>query len=114
MLTDKNQDMAQGGVKFDLGKPGMELLPWGALAAVARVYDYGAERYAPNNWRRGMSWGRMTGALMRHMSAWHEGEDKDPDTGLSHLYHAAFCILSLVEFERSGFGQDDRPNTEGV
>ena len=47
----------------------LELLPWAALMEVAKVYDYGATKYAPNNWRKGMAWGRMTGALMRHMTA---------------------------------------------
>jgi len=108
-MTNKNQDLNKGGVKFDLRKPGMELLPLGALMEVARVYDYGATKYAPNNWRKGMAWSRMVGALLRHVAAWHEGEDLDPDTGLSHLVHAAFSVLSLVEFELKGIGQDDRP-----
>ena len=105
----KNQDIVKGGVKHDIGKPGMELLPWMALMEVAKVYDFGAAKYAPHNWRKGMNWSRLVGALGRHMAAWHEGETYDSETGLSHLLHAAFCVLTLVEFERTNLGVDDRP-----
>ena len=61
------------------------------------------------NWEKGMKWGRPVGALMRHMWAWWQGEDKDAETGLSHLAHAACCILFLLSYELRKTGEDDRP-----
>jgi len=56
-----------------------------------------------------MKWGRPYAALRRHMAAWWSGEDNDPETGLSHLSHAACCLAFLVAYEARGVGNDDRP-----
>lgn len=97
------------GRKDDQGKPRMELLPGDALNEIAKVLTFGAAKYEDRNWERGMKWGRPFGALMRHMWAWWQGEDKDPETGLSHLAHAACCILFLLSYELRKAGEDDRP-----
>jgi hypothetical protein len=39
---------------------------------------------------------RYFGALMRHMTAWYDGEKKDPESGKSHLAHAGCCLLFLM------------------
>lgn len=96
------------GLKFDGGKPTFDLLPWDALAEVQKVLDFGAQKYAPRNWERGMDWKRPWNAGMRHMAAWVEGQNKDPETGLSHMAHAACCVLFLLAYELRGAGQDSR------
>jgi hypothetical protein len=45
---------------------------------------------------------------MRHIMAFNDGEDKDPESGLSHLAHAACCIMFLLEFEKTHQELDDR------
>ena len=46
----------------------------------------------------------------------NDGEDKDPESGLSHLAHAACCIMFLLEFEKTHPELDDRykPNVPTV
>ena len=56
-----------------------------------------------------MAWSRPFGALMRHMWAWWKGEKADPETGMSHLWHAACCIMFLISYEERQIGNDDRP-----
>jgi len=63
------------------------------------------------NWEHGMKWGRPFAALMRHMWAWWGGEGKDPETGMSHLWHACACLAFLIAYEARGTGSDDRPNS---
>lgn len=101
-----------GGQKFDSDKLRYDLLPPELLEEVARVLTFGAEKYSARNWELGMQWSRPFGAMMRHMWAWWGGEDKDPETGYSHLAHAACCIAFLVSYERRGSGTDDRPKEE--
>jgi hypothetical protein len=96
-------------VKFDEGKPAYHLLPPELLEETARVLEYGAKKYAPRNWEAGMHWSRPFGALMRHMWAWWRGEATDPETGFSHLAHAACCIAFLLAYEARKIGGDDRP-----
>lgn len=97
------------GVKFDEGKLPHELLPVDALEAISRVLAYGATKYAPRNWEKGMAWSRVYGACLRHLFAWWRGEDNDPETGLPHLSHAACCILFALAYHLRGAGVDDRP-----
>lgn len=100
------------GRKDDQGKPRMDLLPPELMVAVAHVLTFGAAKYSERNWEKGMAWGRPYAALWRHMLAWWEGEECDPETGMSHLWHAGCCIAFLIAFEQRGIGTDDRPKKE--
>lgn len=105
-------DLGRAAVKFDGDKPRMELLPPKAMEEVAKVLTVGAKKYSDYNWRKGFDWTRLIGAAYRHLSAFSAGEDKDPETGLSHIAHAACCLMFLVEHETVGFGRDDRYKDE--
>ncbi len=111
-----------GGIKMSMydnyvDKPPLELVPQALIRGAARALGYGANKYAPNNWRRGMRWGEVFGGLQRHLTAWNEGEDHDPmDTtppgsGLNHLDHAAACLGFLMHMvtHEAYFKMDDRP-----
>jgi hypothetical protein len=96
------------GTKHDSGKPPMELLPGDALVEISKVLGFGAQKYEAFNWVGGFKWGRLAGAALRHVFSWLSGEDKDPETGLSHLAHAACCLIFLITHEKRGLGKDDR------
>lgn len=101
-----------GAMKDDGEKPRLDLLPVKPLFAIARILTFGACKYADHNWRQGFRYSRMTGAILRHVLAWADGEDLDPETGESHLAHAACDILFLLEFEATKTGIDDRYKPE--
>lgn len=85
------------GRKDDAGKPRFDLIPPEFDLAVARVLEYGARKYAPDNWRKVSDWkARYTAALMRHVCAWRAGEELDKESGLPHLAHAACCVAFLI------------------
>jgi hypothetical protein len=96
------------GVKHDTGKAPLSLLPTRPLTDVARVLEFGMRKYGRDNWRKGMQWTRLIDASLRHLMAYKEREDKDPETGLSHLAHAACGLLFLLEYERTHKDKDDR------
>lgn len=87
------------GLKYDSGKPMMELLDGSFLLGVAEVLTYGAVKYEAENWRKGIAYKRVFGALMRHLWAWHSGEYLDPESGLPHLHHAGCCLMFLSGYE---------------
>lgn len=72
------------------------LIPVGALAEIAKVYGFGAKKYEPNNWRKGYAWSLSYSAMQRHLNAFWGGEETDPESGLPHLAHAAFHMMSLL------------------
>lgn len=97
------------GRKDDTGKLPIELIAPEIIFALAEILKFGAEKYAPRNWEKGMAWSRVFGALMRHMWLWWAKVGPDPETGKSHLWHAACCIMFLLAYEARSTGQDDRP-----
>jgi Domain of unknown function (DUF5664) len=98
----------QEGRKDDTGKAPYDLIAPEMLDALAAVLDFGARKYEPRNWEKGMRWGRCFAALMRHLWAWWSGRGNDPETGMSHLWHAAACLMFLVAYEARKVGDDDR------
>ena len=110
---------ASVGVKADVGKLGTHLLPTRPLEAVARVLDFGAKKYAPDNWRAGIAYSRVYGAVLRHVWAWWRGETLDPESGQHHLACACTELMFLLEYELGPDASrrercDDRPEKGGV
>lgn len=103
------EDKELSGVKFDHDKIRLDLLPTELMEDVGEVLTFGAQKYGDRNWEKGMNWSRPYAALLRHMYAWWRGEDKDPETGFSHLAHAACNIAFLLTFKKREKGLDDRP-----
>lgn len=104
----KPAGMLSNGVKLDAGKTRFDLLPPDALQAVAQVYTFGAEKYAPRNWEKGMDWGRVYAAGQRHMNSFWGGETHDPETGYLHTAHAGFAALTLTAYQLRNIGEDTR------
>lgn len=102
-------NLVQGsGVKHDQDKTDMSLLSNIALLKVAQVMTFGKKKYSAHNWRGGFVWSRPLAAAIRHIFAYLGGEDKDPETGISHLAHASCCLMFILEFEDTHKELDDR------
>ena len=93
------------GKKLDQNKPRMSLLPKGALNAVIRVLEFGATKYQVDNWKHvPEAKTRYYDAMQRHIDAWWQGEQKDPETGEHHLAHAICCGMFLWWFDNQQSG----------
>lgn len=89
------------GVKFDQEKGKWSLVPTGVMTDVVDVLTKGAQKYAPDNWKHvPEARTRYYDALLRHTTAWWEGEQLDPETGNSHLSHAICCLMFLHWLEQ--------------
>jgi hypothetical protein len=100
------------GVKYDAGKPPVDLVPEEYVLAAARAFAYGAAKYSRHNWRGGMKLSRLYSSLQRHLLAWNDGEDIDPESNLSHLDHAAASLAMLLAMAKMRPDLDDRWMTE--
>jgi hypothetical protein len=96
------------GIKHDQGKPPMDLIPSFPLFCIAEVLNYGAVKYSEHNWRKGMPWTRPYAAAQRHLLAWNDGEDLDPETGLNHIDHALCELMFLRQFIKDFPDMDTR------
>lgn len=97
------------GVKHDQGKARVDLVPVTGIQAAARAFGFGAIKYAPWNWMKGMEWLRLYAATLRHLFAWATGEEKDPESGLCHLDHALASLMMLQGHVEGKLGVDNRP-----
>jgi hypothetical protein len=103
--------MEDQGLRFNAGKLRYDLIPPDALKVLAQVFGKGAEKYAPRNWELGLSWMDTYASLMRHLQAWAEGEETDPESELPHVAHATWNAMALLTFGLRGTGTDDRMKT---
>jgi len=101
-----------GGKKFDGDKIRMDLIPTSLMTAVGTVLTSGAAKYGDRNWEEGIAWNRVYGAILRHLTSFWNGEDIDPESGKSHLWHAACELAFLIEFEKTHKELDNRPSNK--
>ena len=88
------------GRKFDGGKLEYGLIPPKALEATVDVLTFGAQKYERDNWQKVPdSKRRYFDALQRHLWAWKQGEQIDPESGKHHLAHALCCLMFLYEHD---------------
>lgn len=107
--TESAPPQDTGAMKFDDDKISYALVPQEAVDELAKVLNFGAGKYTPHNWRKGLKYSRCYDAMLRHLFAWWGGEDIDKESGLSHLAHAMCCLSFLITYQTDGSeGLDDR------
>lgn len=87
------------GTKDDADKVPYDLLSPEFLEGISKVLAYGAKKYEPYNWAKGIKYSRVFAALMRHLWAFHRGETNDKETNMPHLWHAGCCLMFLTHYE---------------
>jgi len=97
-----------GGLRYNTGKPKWSLLDMNALEPVVRVMEYGAKKYAPHDWKKGMPHTEIADCLQRHLFAYLNGEDNDPESKLPHMAHVMTNAMMLMYNIQHHPGLDDR------
>lgn len=70
----------------------------------------GAMKYGRHNYRdEGVAASTYFDATMRHLMDWWEGENLDPDSGLSHITKAIASLMVLRDAQINDLCTDDRP-----
>jgi len=93
-----------GGMKGDGGKPDWSLVEWQFFKEVVDVLTFGKNKYSARNWQK-VSRERYEAAIMRHYIAYLEGENNDPETGISHLAHMGASLMFLAWFDEQEKGK---------
>ena len=97
------------------GRVPMAWFPDTVRIAGAMAFHEGACKYGRYNWRvEGVLASVYRNALDRHMAAWWNGEDLDPDSGLPHLWKALSCLAVMIDATECGTLTDDRPPSAPV
>lgn len=93
-------------IRYNQGKPRWSLVKQSALLPMVEVLEFGAAKYSANNWQKGLPIQEVCESLKRHLDAYMEGEDNDPESGLSHIGHIqcnamfiAWMVKNKPEFD---------------
>lgn len=98
-----------------VGRVPLGLFPQTALAAGAMAFLEGHLKYGRYNWRTaGVSVMVYIDAALRHLIAYMNGEDIDPDSGLPHVSKALACLAIITDAKEVGKLIDDRPTPAPV
>lgn len=88
-------------------------IPPRVILEVAQAMMEGSKKYGIYNYRKaGVSFSTYYSSTFRHLAAWFEGEDIDPDSGLSHVTKAISGLIVLRDSMLEKNFIDDRPNTK--
>ena len=92
-----------GFKKLDSGKTRFTLVDPVFVEGFAKILTDGAQKYGVDNWKLlpDDELHRYQDALLRHINSYFKGEKLDPETGMSHLYHAACNLMFLDYFDRT-------------
>lgn len=86
------------GEKYDAGKPPWDVVPFEVLDELVKILNVGVKKYGkPSGWQHVEDMeNRYFAALMRHLSAYRQGEHTDPESGELHISHALCNVVFLV------------------
>lgn len=104
----KREAPSEGAVKHDSQKPDYSLLTPAMLEPMIRAMMYGQEKYSRINFRAGFENIRLTSAALRHIFAYLDREDLDPESNVSHLGHAMAALAMLLDNIHEGVSTDVR------
>jgi hypothetical protein len=85
------------GIKSDQNKAPIRYLCREFLEGTAMAQEYGAKKYSPWNYTKGISYNRLLDAAIRHLIAYQNGEDLDPESLLNHICHAS-ANLNMLQY----------------
>lgn len=89
----------EAGVKHDQSKLRVDLIPPELISYDAAIYTMGAGKYGDENWKGGLSYRRILGAIGRHLLQRCLGEKNDSESGLPHLAHARWNVGALLYYD---------------
>lgn len=91
-------------------KAPISTVPANVIAELGVAMLEGASKYGRHNYRvTGVRASVYYDAAMRHLMAWWEGENLDPDSGVSHITKLLACMTVLRDAMHQGNWEDDRP-----
>ena len=90
----ENDDKA---LRFNDGKLQWSLVDFESLEPMVKVLEFGAKKYAPNNWKKGLETTKIIESMLRHTFALLKGENNDPESGINHVGHIQCNAMFLAK-----------------
>lgn len=75
------------GLRYNKGKRKWSLLSFKALEPMIDVLEFGATKYEPFNWQKGLDKTEILESLQRHVAKLFDGEEIDQESKIHHIGH---------------------------
>lgn len=89
--------MSDKALRYNKNKPKWSLVHFKSLEPMIKVLEMGAEKYSPDNWKKGFEGKEVHESMMRHVSKLFDGEWLDEESGLSHIGHI-MCNAMFIQY----------------
>lgn len=87
--------------RFNEGKLKWGLVHWPSIEPLVSVLMFGAEKYAPNNWKKGLDLEEILESAQRHLISLFNGEENDSESKLSHAGHIMCNMMFYIYFKNN-------------
>jgi len=87
--------LSKEAMRFNGGKTRWGLVDFDSIEDIAKVLEFGAQKYDDHNWKKGLKSDEVVESLLRHIFAYLRGEDIDPESGLPHVGHMGCNVMFL-------------------
>jgi hypothetical protein len=85
-------------------------VPRREIPGIVRVLGFGAAKYEPRGWEKGIPFSRIYAAACRHAESYLAGDYVDEESGQAHQSHFWCNVVFLLAFLTRGRSDlDDRP-----
>ena len=95
-------------LRYNHGKLKWSMVHFKSLEPMVKVLMYGADKYARDNWKKGLDRQEILDSMQRHLSALIDGQEIDPESQEQHIGHI-MCNCMFYSYFTNGFHD---PNVE--
>lgn len=94
--------------RYNQGKVQWSLVDFKSFEDMVRVLEFGAQKYDPFNWKKGLTTRSICESTLRHLYAFLDGQDTDEESGISHIGHMQCNLMFLAYMMREKKEFDNR------
>lgn len=99
MGAESEEKTPTKGLRYNQGKRKWSLVDYKSLEPMIEVLEFGAKKYSPDNWKKGLDRKEILESMQRHLAALMDGQNNDPETGLPHMGHIMCNAMFYSYFE---------------
>jgi hypothetical protein len=104
----------QKALRYNEGKIEWSLVDFKALEPMVRVLMFGAKKYSPNNWKKGLPIDKILDSMIRHLVEIQEGKALDEESRELIVGHVLCNAMFLSHFVQKEIQQPSEKATTEI
>jgi len=96
--------------RYNTGKLRWDLVDWEGIEEMLKVLEFGANKYAANNWQKGLHKKEILESTQRHLIKLFQDEEVDQESQLHHAGHIMCNMMFYLYHDRHSSFVSERNN----